>query len=142
MILSLSITDIKDFMSKFLKDPVFDDFELHSIAIHSFANFEIYKSNIEQNPPKWAVLRPFAFDIIKGGKTPKSIKAVLAMPGNMLDIPQATLFLNIFFEDGKINITSGISQSGFSLDKTGAQQWNEYITNFLRDNNISFQDNL
>ncbi|MCL2350393.1 MAG: DUF5721 family protein [Defluviitaleaceae bacterium] len=132
--LSLSITDIKAFMAKLLKSEVFDGFDLHSLAIHSFALFEVSKTDA---PPKWAVVRPYAFDIVKGGGLPKTIKAVFSEPDEDM-----VKFLNIHFEEAKITITTGISQKNFSMDKTPHHQWNDHILGFLKSNNIEYINEL
>jgi hypothetical protein len=139
--LSLSIANVKDFMAKLLKSEVFDSFELHSLVIHNFVCFEINKIPA-QPTPKWCDIRPHAFDIIKGGKTPGYIKAVLAMPGEGFELADTFLFINIHFEEGKINLTSGISQSTFTLDRSGHSRWNDFILQFLDENEISYINEL
>jgi len=130
--LSLSIDDVKGFMAMFLKSDVFDTFDLHSLSVHTSAVFEVHK-HPAQPIPAWAAVRPYAFEIIKGGKPPSYVKAVLArMDGD--DV----MFLNITFEDGKITITSGMSQKTFSMDKTKYHAWNDHIVDFLKANNISY----
>jgi len=134
--LSLSIDNTKDFMAKLLKTGTFDDFELHNLAVHNFAVFEMHKHPAEP-APMWELARPYAFDMIKGSTAPKYIKVVLArLEGDV------HMFLNITFEEGKISITSGMSQKSFSLDKSAYHRWNEFLMGFLSDNNISFVNNL
>jgi len=94
--LSLLIVDVKGFMAKLLKEDVFDGLDLHTLNIQSFASFEIYKV-AEEEPPKWALIKPHALDFIKSGKTPKAIKLVLSSNGAGC--------INIYFEENKIWFT-------------------------------------
>jgi len=134
--LSLSINDVKAFMAKLLKGNDFDAFELHGLTVHNFAVFEMHKHPAEA-APSWCLARNYAFEMIKGSVPPKYIKLVLARLNG-----DVHMFLNIIFEDGKINITSGMSQKSFSLDRSALQNWNEYILKFLNDKNISVANNL
>jgi hypothetical protein len=139
--LSLSIVNIKGFMTELLKKETFDNFGLHSLVIHNFACFEMRRlaSDSELN---WSHLRPFAFDIVKSDVTPKLLKIVFMMPGKIIDLPEGNLFLNIHFESGKVTITTGLAQKNFSTDKTPHRRWNDYILKFLTGKNIGFIDEL
>ena len=140
--LSLSITDIKSFMGKLLKEDTFDTFNLHSLTIQNFAHFEIHKPE-DQPPPKWSVIRPFALDMVRGGgATPKTLKTVLSTDGSLVNTTDTTLFLNTHFEEGNITITTGISQKTFTMDKSPQIAWDNYIQNFLNDKGIGFTNNL
>ena len=139
--LSLSVTDVKGFMAELLKGKAFDDFGLHSALIHNFACFEISrdKTNIEL---KWAAVKPFVFEVVKGNIAPRLLKIVFIMPGEIVDLQEANLFLNINFDGAKLAVTSGLAQKNFSADKTPHRKWNEYILNFLLEKNIVFVDEL
>ncbi|MCL2854960.1 MAG: DUF5721 family protein [Defluviitaleaceae bacterium] len=140
--LSLSISDVKGFMGKLLKEGIFDSFDLHSLSIQNFACFEIHKIPAEA-PPKWHTVRPFAFNLVKGiGATPKSLKIILAIDGNTINIADTSLFLNIHFEEGKITITTGFSQKTFSLDKTAKSVWDNHVKDFLDSNKMEYVNNL
>ena len=134
--LSLSLQNTKDFMSKLLKNDTFDNFELHNLTIHSVACFEVTKMPSVPSPT-WATIRPLAFEVIKGNKAPNHMKIVLAQTSE--DIVR---FLNITFDGEKITITSGLSQKNFSLDKSEHRQWNEHILDFLGNNAISYTNDL
>ncbi|MCL2353777.1 MAG: DUF5721 family protein [Defluviitaleaceae bacterium] len=127
--LSLSIVDVKGFMAKLLKEDVFDGFDLHTLNIQSFASFEVYKV-AEEEPPKWGVIKPYAFDFVKGGKTPKAIKLVLSSGGEGC--------INIYFEESKTTITTGFAQKTFTMDKSQARMWEEDVLQFLQKANIEY----
>jgi len=128
--LSLSIADTKTFMAKLLKSECFDAFAFHSAVIHSFACFEI--SKIPANEPStWQNMRHYAFEIIKGSALPKYIKIVLSKSGDVVGVPDTIFFVNVLYEDGCINISTGVSQKTFSLDKSANIRWDEYVLNLL-----------
>jgi hypothetical protein len=139
--LSLSIVDIKGFMAELLKGGAFDGFGLHSLVIHSFACFEIHRPSGETEL-KWSAVRPFAFDIVKSGSKPKSLKVVFMMPGEIIDFSETNLFLNVNFEADKVVVTTGLAQKNFSVDKTPHRRWNEHVLQFFNEKNIAFVDEL
>jgi len=136
--LALSISDVRSFMVKLLKEEMFDDFQLRNAVVNSFARFEIFGGK-EDGCVMWSVVRPHVFSIIKGGKPPKSIKIIFGkeLEGASSDNP-TSLFINIHFEDGKINLTTGISKKGFSLDRSDDDRWDAQVLQFLDDNGITY----
>jgi len=145
--LALSITDVRGFMSKLLKEEAFDNFALKSTIIDTFVRFEIYAAAATNNdavePPKWRNVRDHVFGVIKGAATPKSIKVVL---GGDVDkagcVNAASALINIQFDDGKISIVTGLSQKSFSLDKSDETRWDDWVKGFLTQHNIGFVNNL
>ncbi|MCL2168742.1 MAG: DUF5721 family protein [Defluviitaleaceae bacterium] len=136
--LSLTIADVKGFMGKLLKSDCFDTFELHSLSIHSFAIFEVNKFHVEHEAsPMWVDVRPFAFEVVKGGKQPRFIKVVLGSPDG-----ETARFMNITFEEGKVTITNGLSQKGFTLDKSAHHTWDDEILQFLASKKIEYTNEL
>lgn len=138
--ISLEITDTKNFMAKLFKEETFDSFDLVNIEILSFASFEIKQK--QENIP-WKSIRPFSFSVIKSGTTPKSIKIVFSLSKEESESIQidTNFFLNIYYtsgEDGQLIATTGTSMKTFSLDKSGDHMWEDYITKFLKENKIEY----
>lgn len=140
---------VKGFMNKLLKEEIFDGFECRTAVINNFARFEITgapaKSRAEEETTEkpayclWKTIRPHVFNIIRGNEKPKTMKVVLAMVGSEMEasFPEASaLFLNIFFDEGKITITGGAAEKTFSLQKNLDSAWGEYIENMLKENGI------
>jgi len=148
--LVLGIPDIKGFMAKFLREAVFDSFELRSIVIETFGRFEIDgekpgedEAQAEYSP--WGIFRQYAYDIIRGGDAPRAIKAVLALntPRTKTSFPNsAALFMNIRYEPGKITITSGHAQKTFAPDCPDKDKWDKALMAFLQKNNIEYTNEL
>jgi len=140
--LALSISDVRGFMVKLLKEEAFDEFQLRNAAINTFARFEIYGTK-EGGYVSWGAVRPHIFNIIRGDKLPKAIKIILGkdMDGSDADNP-VSVFINIHFEDGKIVLTTGISKKGFSLDRSDDEKWDEQVIKFLEDNEITYKNEM
>jgi len=140
--LALSISDVRGFMVKLLKDEVFDDFQLRNAVINTFARFEIFGAR-DDGFTNWGLVRPHVFGIIKGDKLPKGIKIILGKDISSTDADNPiSSFINIHFEDGKINLTTGISKKGFSLDRSDDEKWDAQVMNFLDDNEIIYTNEM
>jgi len=136
IMLALSIDNVKIFMVKLLKSPVFDEFTAKNVVVDTFARFEINASDEAAN---WENVRSYVFDIIKNGGLPRSVKVVICADGEKYAMPDVgTLFINIHFEGGKINLTTGLSKKNFSLDKTDERQWDEIVIKFLENAEIKY----
>ena len=97
--LALQLTDVKDFMNKFLRSETFDHFLLQEGVITSGASYVIdghihpdFYTSEEMEELEitdcdflpYALLRGNCFDLIKGKKTPSSFKFVLLLsPKNL-----------------------------------------------------------
>jgi len=137
--LALSISDVRGFMVKLLKEEVFDGFQLRNAVVNTFARFEIYGSNGDAGCAMWGLVRPHVFGIIKGGAPPRSIKIIFGKEMEMEDADSPiSLFINIHFEDGKVSLTTGISKKGFSLDKSDDERWDTQVVQFLKENEITY----
>jgi len=150
----LSIADVKNFMNDILKGTTFNDWEARDVEIVTFTKFNIscivnkaflsleQQEQLTSNYLKWSDLQSIVYTIIKGKTPPSHIKIVLAYPSlelnNNLENIESIL-INIGFEKGNINITTGTSSTTFSLDKSNDQLCDEIIKDFLQKNNISYQ---
>ena len=146
--IALLVHDTKEFMNLLLKQNRFDDFYMKQIDITTFTLFQIdgkrnkqYYSLAEQelitdNYCFWKEIRPYAFQIIKGQKLPKSIKIVFSLPKNKTDaisnVP-ATFFLNVIFEQS----TTGYALETFSMDKTAEFDWDNWVIAFFHELKIA-----
>ena len=100
----------------------------------------------------WGEIREIAFTIIKGSKSPLSMKIVLQLPPDQtrefLDqIPGVNendvggLFINIRFEKGKLDIITGNSMTTFTMDKTLEHEWDAKVKEFFKTNKITIEEN-
>lgn len=164
---ALELTDIKDFMNKFLRSEIFDHFLLQEGVVHSAASYVIdgrvnkgfYSENeLEELSLKdcsflpYALLRGNFFDLIKGKKTPSSFKFVLLLsPENLRRTLTSTgssfsenditgVFINIRYQNQLLTLTTGISYNIFSTDKTLDNEWDRLVRQFLKQHEIAFEE--
>lgn len=148
-------------MAKLLTTELFDDFTVEEATIDTFNTFKIdgrihkefYKSSdsTEEIPDSefsgWSSIRPIALSLIKGKNTPLGFKFILHLgEANKLSLlkksdmdispDQISLGINIKYSQGEVVITTGVSYSIFTLDKSAEKAWDEYIPSFLESNGI------
>ena len=165
--IALQITEIKDFMNKLLRSETFDHFLLQEAVIHSGAYYiidgklnkdfydqtELEELGIEQfRFLPFSMLRGNCFDLIKGKKTPTSFKFVfLLSPENLSRTLASTgtiftenditgIYLNLKYQNQLLTLTTGISYTIFSTDKTLELQWDLLVQKFLKQNEISYEE--
>lgn len=165
--ISLELTDTKDFMNKLLRTEIFDNFLLQEAVITKAASYIIdghlqkgfYDSNeLEElgltgyNILPFRMLRANCFDLIKGKQTPSSFRFVfLLSPENMehtLNSLQSSFtpndisgfFLNIKYQNQVLTLTTGISYNIFSPDKSLNHEWDKLVMKFLSNNDINFEE--
>lgn len=165
--IALQLTDIKNFMNKLLRSETFDHFLLQEAVIHSGASYiidgklnkEFYdQSELEELGIEhfhflpFSMLRGNCFDLIKGKKTPTSFKFVfLLSPENLSRTLASTgtvftenditgIYLNLKYQNQLLTLTTGISYTIFSTDKTLELQWDHLVRKFLKQNDISFEE--
>ena len=163
--ISLNVLEVKPFMAKLLANTIFDPFLLRDMEIQTLTNFHVTgqfnetfftKEELEERGENqfilWSDIKPIAFSIIKGTKTPLSLKIVFQLPKDrsedligklsgklrMEDI--GGLYLNIRFEKGELHIITGTAIKTFTLDKTLEQEWDMEVKNLLKQQGIGFQE--
>lgn len=158
--LSIQITEIKNFMAHLLSRETFDQFYLveasvkMNISYHldGHLNHDFFDTDTAEKPDRdyclWREARPFVFNIIKGKRLPLGCKIVLGLPKGTITFlikeSQCTfreeeiegIYLNILYEQKKLTITTGISYRTFSLDKSLEHNVDDHMKKFLRDKKI------
>lgn len=164
--IALHITNIKQFMNRLFLCEDFDAFRLSEATFVTFGTFHIdglfqkeYYSNeeleemqfIDDPHLSWRQARPFALTIIKGKHTPLEFKIVFRLScANVQRLLQQSglaftpgdvsgLFLNLHFQAGCLTCTTGTALRTFTLDKSLDRIWDEMITRFFLQKNISFE---
>lgn len=163
--ISLTITEVKKFMSHLLIHETFDQFYLSEADIntanHYSINGEVNKSfysneEFEALPDKkysrWATIKPYCLSLIKGSKTPSSMKIIFVLPDELTSKFLADhessfspndingLFLNVKYTDGALNIITGTSVSVFTMDKSLDHDFDSYVKEFLDRSGIAFEE--
>lgn len=130
--------NIKKFMNYVFNGNAFDRMQLRSAEVVTRGHFsfdghlnrEYDGIEEEREYCLWGEVRHNFFDIIKGKKTPKSIKLVFALDNAALEKlhPNAcAAFLNVMFENGRLSFTTGTAQKSFALDKSLDFEWEEKV---------------
>jgi hypothetical protein len=163
--ISLNIPEVKPFMAKLLTQTTFDLLILREMEIQTFTNYTISgqfnesfytQEELEERGDKrfilWSDVRTVAFSMIKGNKTPLSLKIVFQLPqdrcealvqrsGGKLRIEDiGGLYMNVRFDKGELHIITGVAIKTFTLDKTLEQEWDIEVKNLLREQGIIFEE--
>lgn len=162
---SLKIVDVKGFMSKLLIQNVFDAFLVSELTINTFQRFEMNgKLNLdyfsteeketlgERTHAKWSEVRPFAYQIVKGNKTPLSfqiglmlsesaIQSVLTKQGVAIPYQEVSgLYFHIRYENNELHVVTGTGRKTFSLDKSLDYAWDEQAMKYLKHYEIAYEE--
>jgi len=164
--ISLTITEVKSFMAKLLAQNTFDHFILKELELSTFINFtingqlneafftdeELQERGTENRSVLWSEVRTIAFAMIKGNKTPLSLKIVFQLPkllceelvqqsGGRLKIDEiGGLYMNVRFEKNELHIITGTAIKTFTLDKTLEQEWDLRVKKLLKEQGIGFEE--
>lgn len=165
--ISLKIMEVKPFMGKLLMSTAFDEFILRELELQTFTGFTISgqlneeffsKEELEErNGYKsvyWSEVKPIAYSMIKGNKTPTAFKVVFQLSPQQCEKMTALLggklrtedigglYLNIRFEKGELRIITGTAIKTFTLDKTLEHEWDARLGSMLKEYGISFEEEI
>jgi hypothetical protein len=163
--ISLTISEIKSFMAKLLAGTVFDNFILKEMEIQTFTSFHISGQFLEAFFSKeelaergenrfiqWSDVKNIAFTVIKGSKTPLSMKIVFQLPtavsslihqGDGMSLHKEEvggLYLNVRFDNNELHIITGTAMKTFTMDKTAELEWDQEVKGFLKQQGIQFEE--
>ena len=157
--LSLQITDIREFMSQLLTGDTFDRFWLveaqvtggYGLTLDGRRNRDFY----DTEDPKardpflaWGELRHLVFAAVRGSRLPLSMKIILALPDSTASAlvnrvsPAVSredirgIYVNILYSRGALKLTTGISYSSFSLDRSLEYLFDDSVKNMLKRHDI------
>ncbi len=156
-----TIAEVKQFMAKLLTQNTFDDFILREMELSTFMNYSIngklnegfftgeeLKERGLLRYALWSEVRNIAYAMIKGNKTPLSMKIVFQLPQDRTDIligqsggrikPEEVggLYMNVRFENNELHIITGTAIKTFTLDKTLEQEWDKEVARILKEQGI------
>ena len=158
------ILDVKQFMQLLLQSNIFDFYEMVSATLRTDMDYSIDgrwnrsffdDEEIDANKLNdytylpWSLAKAKIFSLIKGKKTPTIMKIVFKMSrANLESLLHSSnssqnindidgVYLNILFQEQKLNVTCSVSYKNFNLDKSLEQDiFNNYIA-LLKSNDIS-----
>lgn len=164
--LSIQIQDVKEFMNHLLRSDLFHPFYLWEASVktsvhyhidgrlnHDFFNTDELEALPQSDYISWAEIKPQIFSMIKGNKTPLSMKIILmlskANTNNLLtkyNLPLSEeningLFFNIHYDGRNLSCTTGVSYRTFTMDKRLESVFEESMLTWLRHYKIAFTKN-
>ena len=165
--ISLQLTDIKNFMNQLLRGEIFDHFLMPEAVISQDITFTIdghlkkdyfFREELEEQNLTvgdilpYSYMRPALYQLIRGKKTPVYFKFVLMLsPINLektLSLSESGLtpldvggmFLNITYQNGSLAATTGISYKTFTTEKTLNHEWDKMVKKFLSKHSIAWEE--
>ena len=162
--ISLNVLEVKQFMAKLLTNSIFDHFILKDMEIQTFTTYHIsgqlneaffskeeLKGREDKQSVLWSDIKPFAYTMIKGNKTPLQMKIVFQLPKNQSEHIISRLehtvriddiggmYLNIRFENNKLHLVTGCAIKTFTLDKSLEYEWDQEVKELLKQQGIVFE---
>lgn len=159
--LSLQITNLKDFMNKLFLKETFDRFWLCEASLSTFVSYhvdgsyrpEFFGEDAPADAPAfcpWSQFRPVFFFLIKGKHTPLRFKIIFQLPEedagrliakNGLSFQPEDVFglyMNFQYDGERATVTTGSSLKVFTLDKSLDSAWDNLVKRFLIRQEIDF----
>lgn len=158
---ALQVEDIKMFMNKLFKDISFDELEIISMDLSQVVNFSIDGTLnhtfldtdeqalfSEQRYIKWVDLKPTIYALIKGNKSPSSMKIIFTLSQkSKLNLVQKSnssfkpedingFYLNIVYDNSHLKVVTGTNYKLFTLDKSIEHYFDDSILRFFYKHEI------
>ncbi len=159
--IALSLTDVKDCMSKLLLSETFDAFLFMEGEIMTFSTFSmdgyLKKDFFDETtvPDReyalWKEMREYCFSLIKGKRTPLSFKFVLGLSASNIQklIQQQGLdyeledvrglYVNLKYDGQKLQCVTGTAMNLFTMDKSLEQAWDVMVQKFFTQKEIKYE---
>ena len=159
--IALSLTEVKECMSKLLLSETFDSFQFIEGEVTTYCTFSIdgYLQKeffAEQDTPNreyilWKEIREHVFSLIKGKRTPLNFKIVLGLSASNIEklIKQQGvdfeledvrgLYINLKFDGQKLQCITGTAMHLFTMDKSLEQAWDVMVQKFFTQKEIPFE---
>ena len=159
--IALSLTEVKECMSKLLLSETFDSFLFIEGEITTFSTFsmdgylqkEFFQENAipDREYALWKELREYCFSLIKGKRTPLNFKFVLGLSQSNIQklIGQQSLdfeledvrglYINLKYDGQKLQCVTGTAMNLFTMDKSLEQAWDMMVQKFFAQKEIPFE---
>ena len=152
-----TVEDLKAFMALLLRGELFDTWEVTEAKVETFFELSVngrIKKDFFEEPEtvnrefaRWGEIKEIFFQAIKGKRLPGMLRIVLAANrtwteqilsecGKATEEAGASLYLNIRYSANGCQIISGVSHTGFTMDKTLDAAWDAALQIFLKKSGI------
>ena len=161
--LYLKIQNIGRFTRLLFSEDAFDRFLLHDASFEthyttiiegrkneSFFTEEEKETALKDSFVGWSVIRPAAFKLLQGNRLPVSFKVVLVTSSESTEkmversgftgCPVSSLLLSFVYREQSLFLRTGVSYSGFSMDRSLEKYWDESVLKFLASKDIEYED--
>lgn len=158
---ALSLTEVKECMSKLLLSETFDSFLFIEGEIMTFSTFTmdgyLKKDFFEEGtaPDReyalWKEMREYCFSLIKGKRTPLGFKIVLGLSASNIQklIQQQGLdfeledvrglYINLKYDGKNLHCVTGTAMNLFTMDRSLEQAWDMMVQKFFTQKEIAFE---
>lgn len=160
--LSLVFHDLKKMTALLFTENSFDRFLLKSASLSAmlsvtisgekdpdFFSEEEREKEMQESFVRYETVRPLLFSLIKGKRPPLSFRIILITDKNTTnslkvksgfsEAEVTSLSMNFSFKNGVLTLSSGVSYSGFTLDKSLEALWDQTIRNFLDQKDVTYE---
>ncbi len=165
--LALQISSTKHFMNQLLVGDCFSSFLLESASVTTFNTFTIdgrihpdfysqedtsFSEKTKYAFSRYLDVQEHLFSVVKGNRTPLQMKITLFLNPDAMEKLLATndcsvppellsgFALNIKYDGEKIILTTVISYTGFTMDKSAEPIWDNALKKFLSAKDILFEE--
>ncbi len=163
--IALDIQDVKTFMSKLLKHEMFDEFLMsemdiataQSIHIDGKMNKDWFTTEEEEalegrTMAKWKEIKPIAYELIKGKRTPLAFKITFELNreqlGKLIENSKSSfsvndvngLFIHVRFTKNGLSIITGSSIKVFTMDKSLEHYWDDTVKLMMKKYQIAYTE--
>lgn len=141
----LNLPNVKSAMNSLLASESFDSFVVHEIQLTNDIGLTV-KGNMKE----YSAIRPIVLEAVKKRETPSSMRFILSLsPDNIektvksidTDTDPALIsgmYINIAYNNGALNLTTGISYTTFMKDIVLEKEWDRLVPIFLSKQGIEF----
>ena len=144
-------------MSHLLLKDTFDTFlfiegeftTFNKFTINGHLQEDFFDEKPEETYSRWAKIRDFCFQIIRGKRTPLGFKIVLALPDDQIPTFLTThgltayrpeeiqgLYLNFHYDGQNLQCITGTSLNTFTMDKSIEREWDQEAKSILKSKSI------
>ena len=159
--IALTLSEVKECMSKLLLSETFDPFyfiegeitTFNTFTMNGFLKKEFFDT--EEAPAReyalWKEVREFCFSVIKGKRTPLSFKFVLGLSDSNVEKlllqqeldfkPQDVrgLYINLKYDGQSLQCITGTAMNLFTMDKSLDQAWDKMVQKFFTQKEIKYE---
>ena len=152
-----TVEELKTFMGLLLRGEVFDGWEVTEAKVETFFELSVNgrlkkdffeePDSVQRDFARWGEVKEIFFQAVKGKRLPGMLRIVLAADkawveqilkdcGKATEEAGASLYLNIRYSANGCQVISGVSHTGFTLDKTLDNAWDAALQDFFKKSGI------